>query len=53
MVDAWSGSRTRVTDYEKGHDKQPNWFPDGTKIAFATNRDGDYEIYVLDLTLAS
>ncbi len=49
MVDAGSGSRTRVTDCERGHDKQPAWSPDGTKIAFATNRDGDYEIYVIDL----
>jgi dipeptidyl aminopeptidase/acylaminoacyl peptidase len=24
------------------------WSPDGTKIAFATERDGDFEIYVMD-----
>ena len=39
---------TRVTR-EEGHDWDPAWSPDGTKIAFASNRDGDYEIYVLDL----
>jgi WD40 repeat protein len=26
----------------------PAWSPDGTRIAFATNRDGDYEIYMMD-----
>ena len=52
VVDADSGSQTRVTDYEKSQEKHPAWSPDGTKIAFATNRDGDYEIYVLDLERA-
>lgn len=42
---------TRVTR-EEGHDWDPVWSPDGTKLAFATNRDGDYEIYVLDLERA-
>ncbi|MBI4202743.1 MAG: PD40 domain-containing protein [Chloroflexi bacterium] len=27
---------------------QPAWSPDGSKIAFSTDRDGDYEIYVMD-----
>lgn len=34
---------------EIGRNTDPSWSPDGTKLAFATNRDGDYEIYVLDL----
>ena len=29
---------------------QPSWSADSTKIAFASNRDGDWEIYVYDLT---
>ena len=37
---------------EIGHNTDPTWSPDGTKLAFATNRDGDYEIYVLDLERA-
>ena len=52
MVDADSGDQTRVTAYEKGREKHPAWSPDGTKISFATTRDGDYEIYVLDLERA-
>ena len=28
-----------------------SWSPDGTQIAFATARDGDFEIYVMDLVV--
>jgi Tol biopolymer transport system component len=27
---------------------QPTWSPDGTQIAFVSDRDGDYEIYVMN-----
>jgi Tol biopolymer transport system component len=34
-----------------GDSRDPSWSADGTKIAFASNRDGqDYEIYVKDIT---
>ena len=29
-------------------DLVPRWSPDGTKFAFYSNRDGNYEIYVMD-----
>ena len=29
-------------------DKQPVWSPDGRKIAFVSNLDGDTEIFVMD-----
>jgi Tol biopolymer transport system component len=32
-----------------GCDAQPAWSPDGSKIVFASSRDGDEELYVLDL----
>src|SRR5438105_2691044 len=30
-----------------GEDVQPRWSADGNKIAFASGRDGNYEIYVM------
>ncbi|MFN8372770.1 MAG: hypothetical protein U0694_07820 [Anaerolineae bacterium] len=29
-------------------DSQPAWSPDGTQIAFASDRDGDYDIYIMN-----
>jgi Tol biopolymer transport system component len=26
----------------------PDWSPDGTQITFASNRDGNFEIYVMN-----
>ena len=31
---------------ERGHN--PRWSPDGTKISFVSNRDGNLEIYVMN-----
>jgi TolB protein len=28
---------------------RPRWSPDGKQILFTSNRDGNYEIYLLDL----
>ena len=28
-------------------DTAPTWWPDGSQIAFSTNRDGNYEIYTV------
>ncbi len=30
------------------HEKDPNWSPDGSKIAFCSDREGDYEIIVMN-----
>jgi Tol biopolymer transport system component len=29
-------------------EKHPSWSPDGTKLAFSSNKDGDTDIYVVD-----
>jgi Tol biopolymer transport system component len=34
-------------NYSDGNNIQPEWSPDGTRIAFASNRDGDYDIYTV------
>jgi Tol biopolymer transport system component len=37
----------RLTDND-AVDSQPSWSPDGRKLAFHSNRDGNSEIYVMD-----
>lgn len=39
---------TRLTS-SPGADVNPAWSPDGRRIAFASDRDGDREIYVMDV----
>jgi len=39
---------TRLTN-SPADDRQPTWSPDGTKIAYSSRQDGNWEIYVMDL----
>lgn len=39
--------QTSLTD-SSAYDGQPAFSPDGGRIAFTSNRDGDFEIYVMD-----
>jgi Tol biopolymer transport system component len=32
----------------QAYDGAPDWSPDGTKITFESNREGDYDIYTMD-----
>jgi Tol biopolymer transport system component len=41
-----TGPVTLTQGHARDHD--PAWSPDGTKIAFVSNRDGDDEIYVMN-----
>jgi len=38
----------RLTSNNRSDDMFPTWSPDGTRIAFASDRDGGWEIYVMD-----
>jgi Tol biopolymer transport system component len=40
--------QTDLTPQSPSQEIQPTWSPDATKIAFATNRDGHFEIYKMN-----
>ncbi|MGH9266272.1 MAG: TolB family protein [Acidimicrobiales bacterium] len=42
------GSELRRLTDDPGHDFGAQWSPDGTGIAFVSDRDGDREIYVMN-----
>ena len=43
------GKQERLTNHQ-AYDGYPDWSPDGTKIAFVSNRDGArFQIYVMDI----
>lgn len=41
------GRATQLTTHP-AHDTQPIWSPDGKKIAFASNRNGSFDIFVME-----
>lgn len=45
-VDVFTGIEINLTKGAGGTD--PSWSPDGTRIAFSSHRDGNYEIYTMD-----
>ena len=48
MTEARAYSITRLSYAPSSHEGQPAWSPDGTKIAFVSDRDGNQQIYVID-----
>jgi serine/threonine protein kinase len=44
IIDAGSGARTQLTS-DLADDIAPIWSPDGSRVAFASWRDGTYDIY--------
>jgi TolB protein len=42
------GSDARNLTNDPAFDGWPAWSPDGSKIAFASNRRGSYEIYIMN-----
>ncbi len=48
QIDLDGGKRKRLTAGPK-MDTQPAISPDGSKLAFESNRDGNYEIYIMNL----
>jgi len=42
------GDPTCLTPKSKGDDIDPAWSPDGTRVAFASDREGPYEIHLMN-----
>jgi Tol biopolymer transport system component len=47
VADADGSEPVQLTT-DPAFDRSPRWSPDGTKIAFSSNRDGDFEIFVMN-----
>ena len=48
LADATSGETRQLTSHAKKSSSAPAWSPDGTRLAFATDRDDKRQIYVID-----
>jgi Tol biopolymer transport system component len=48
LAEIGTGNTIRLTDRDSDN-QHPVWSPDGNRIAFISNRDGNSEIYVMDL----
>lgn len=46
-VPANGGKATQLTTHP-AHDTRPVWSPDGSKIVFASDRNGNFDIFVMD-----
>ena len=52
VMDADGQNPTRLTP-SYAWDGSPVWSPDGSRLAFVSDRDGDFEIYVMDADVES
>ena len=48
IMNADGTGKTRLT-FDEAFDGSPTWSPDGTRLAFQSDRDGDHEIYVINV----
>lgn len=47
-IDLATGRIAALTRDGDWNDEQPRWSPDGTRIAFKSNRSGSYNLYLMD-----
>jgi TolB protein len=45
-IDVNGGNRVKLTE-DQGDNEAPSWSPDGSLIAFSSNREGRTKIYVM------
>ncbi len=48
VMNSRTGERLRLTD-TNSNERTPKWSPDGTRLLFVSDRDGNREVYVMDL----
>ena len=46
---AANGSDAKALTSGSFDDREPHWSPDGTRIAFSSDRSGNYDVWVLDV----
>jgi Tol biopolymer transport system component len=51
LLDPLSGDQLRLTE-TTSNERTPRWSPDGRRLAFVSDRDGNREVYVMDVALA-
>ncbi len=47
-MDADGSNQVNLTNNAAASDRGPVWLPDGSKVAFVSDRNGNPEIYVMD-----
>ena len=48
IVDAATGTASKLNPHEAYVDEVPSWFPDGKRIAFQSNRTGTMEVWMMN-----
>ncbi len=48
LSDADGSNLVQLTSHEE-NDREPAWSPDGTKIAFESRRDGNWELFTMNV----
>ena len=51
VLDLQTGNMVNITNNPEFKDSHPTWSPDDSQIAFVSDRDGNDEIYVMDVIL--